>query len=358
MKSFDHTTLGQRVMFGRGAAVDNVVAALDSLSASRVLVVADTFVAGLADTIAIRVPGVARIDEIVQHVPLANGNAAVEVARAEKVDAIVSIGGGSATGLAKFVARDTSIPIVAVPTTFAGSEATDVWGFTEGDRKTTGADPRVLPAAVVYDATLFASLPVPLTLASGLNALAHAVDGFWAPRADPINIALGTEGMNALVPGLRGIAHNAEDLDARESTLYGAYLAAVAFASAGSGLHHKICHVLGGAFSLSHADTHAVVLPYVTRFNSGSAPEATRRVSEALGGVPAAQGLYELRRELGTVDSLRELGMPESGIDHAVDRVLPLVPPSNPRQVTRENVRELIVAAWAGDPVKHHDFEE
>ncbi|OZC54784.1 maleylacetate reductase [Rhodococcus sp. RS1C4] len=365
MKSFDHTTSGQRVMFRRGGAVDDIAAAVDALGASRVLLVADSFVGEIADGVARRVPVVARVGEVIQHVPVASGEAAVVSARSASADAVVCIGGGSATGLAKYVARETGIPIVAVPTTFAGSEATSVWGHTDGDRKTTGTSPNVLPRIVIYDATLFASLPGPMAVASGLNAVAHAVDGFWAPNADPINAALGAEGLRALVPGLRGIAADTDDLDAREGTIYGAYLAAVAFASAGSGLHHKICHVLGGAFGLSHAETHAVVLPYVMDFNGAAAPTAAQRVSDALGSAPhalgvapAAQGLYDFRRELGVVDSLRELGMPENGIDHAADIVCELVPASNPRPADRADLRSLIAAAWAGDPLGNNDSQE
>lgn len=351
MTSFDHTTSPQRVLFERGCAADNVVEAITDLSGGRVLLVADASAAAVSDSVAARVPVVARIDEIVQHVPVEKGDAAVELARRERADIVVSIGGGSATGLAKYVARDTGIPIVAVPTTFAGSEATDVWGQTSGDRKTTGSHPGVLPRTVVYDADLFATLPASLAVASGLNAIAHAVDGFWAPRADPINAALGAEGLRALVPGLRGISADGDDVDSLERSLYGAYLAAVAFASAGSGLHHKICHVLGGAFALSHAETHAVVLPYVVQFNAPAAPGAARRVSEALGGSAAAAGLWSLRGELGVVDSLRELGMPEDGIDLAAKRVADLVPTSNPRPADVAGLRELIASAWAGEPI-------
>ena len=357
MMSFDHTTLAQRVLFGHGGAVDNVATAVSSLSGERVLVIADHPAAETADEVARRVPVAARIDDIVQHVPVARGDAAVALVREKGVDVVVSMGGGSATGLAKYVARETGVPIVAVPTTFAGSEATDVWGQTDGDRKTTGSDPAVLPRAVVYDSALFSSLPVSMAVASGLNAVAHAVDGFWAPRADPITTALGTEALRALIPGLRGIATDATDLDALERTLYGAYLAAVAFASAGSGLHHKICHVLGGAFALSHAETHAVVLPYVMALNASAAPSARQRVSDALGGVDAAPGLQTFRTELGVVGSLRELGMPQAGIDHAADRLVDLVPPSNPSTVDRESLRVLIAAAWAGDPVSSHERE-
>lgn len=355
MIEFDHTTLGQRVLFARGRAVDNIAAAVGDLSASRVLLIADSFVSGLADEVAHRVPVVARIDDVIQHVPVENGSTAVDLARSEGVDAVVCIGGGSSTGLAKFVARDTEIPIAAVPTTFAGSEATDVWGQTNGDLKTTGSDPKVLPRIVVYDVDLFVSLPSRLAVASGLNAVAHAVDAFWAPRADPIDTALATEGLRALIPGLRAMSENPDDLDAREATLYGAYLAAVAFASAGSGLHHKICHVLGGAFGLSHADTHAVVLPYVVDFNGPAAPNAAHRVSEAVGGAKAARGLYELRRNLGVVDSLAELGMPEHGIDTAAERILAAVPASNPRPVALDDLRILLAAAWAGEPIDEQD---
>ena len=141
-------------------------------------------------------------DEVVEHVPVEVAERARAAAAGHDVDALVSVGGGSTTGLAKAVALTTGLPIVAVPTTYAGSEATDVWGLTEGGRKTTGVDPRVLPRAVVYDASLTLSLPVRLSVASGLNALAHCVDSMWAPRADPIDQALAREGIRALAPGL------------------------------------------------------------------------------------------------------------------------------------------------------------
>ena len=168
------------------------------------MLIADAFAAQVSDAVAAQVPVVARIHDIVQHVPVENGRAAVELAREAQVDVLLTIGGGSSTGLAKFVARDTGIPIVAVPSTFAGSEATNVWGQTDGDRKVTGVDDLVLPRVIIYDATLSASLPGHLATASGMNALAHAVDGLWAPRADPINRALGSEAIRVLVPGLTG----------------------------------------------------------------------------------------------------------------------------------------------------------
>jgi maleylacetate reductase len=348
---FDHSTLGQRVLFGTGEAVNNTVQAVEELGAQRVLLIADAFLGDLSDAVANRLPVVARIHDVIQHVPAENAEAAVEIARAEQADAVVTIGGGSATGLAKIVAREEGLPIVAVPTTFAGSEATNVWGITQDDRKVTGVDNRVLPRVVVYDASLSAGLPGSLALASGLNAAAHAVDGLWAPRSNPINRAMGTEGLRVLFPGLRSLHRDKDDVDARERTLYGAYLAAVAFASAGSGLHHKICHALGGTYDLPHAETHAVVLPYVTAFNAPAAPDAAERIAAALGASSAAPALYAFGAELDSPRSLKELGFQEADIQGAARIIQPSVPPSNPRSVTEADLEQILHDAWAGSPI-------
>jgi alcohol dehydrogenase class IV len=283
------------------------------------------------------------------HVPIEVAERARAAAAEHDVDLLVSIGGGSATGLAKAVALTTGVPIVAVPTTYAGSEATDVWGLTEGNRKTTGSDARVLPRTVVYDASLMLSLPGDLSVASGLNAVAHCVDSMWAPRADPINAALAGEGIRALVAGLPAVASDPTGLPGREQALYGAYLAAVAFASAGSGLHHKICHVLGGMFELPHAQTHAVVLPHVLALNGPAAPEAEHRIARAFDAETATDGLRALREALDAPRDLRSLGMPEDGIPAAVEAVLAVVPPSNPAPVAADTVTALLHAAWEGD---------
>ncbi|MGP6204673.1 maleylacetate reductase [Microbacterium sp. F2] len=360
--SFDHATLGQRVIFGAGAAPANIASALESLDVRRVLLIADGFAIPVADAAVAALPAgvdvVDRIHDVIQHVPVERAEEATERARASHADAILSIGGGSSTGLAKAVALRTRLPIVAVPTTFAGSEATNVWGLTEAARKTTGVDDVVLPSVVVYDAELSRGLPGRLAVSSGLNALAHAVDGLWAPRADPINRAIGAEGLRALVPGLRALHADPDDLDAREQTLYGAYLAAVAFASAGSGMHHKICHALGGTYGLPHAETHAVVLPYVAAFNVPAAPEAGHRISEALGGEPAAPGLYALRAELGAPASLGELGLPEDAIPEAATLIIGAVPMSNPRPVGVVDLERLLAAAWAGEPITANEEEK
>jgi maleylacetate reductase len=345
---FVHESLAQRVRFNAGGAPEGVKAEAERLGAQRVMVIAAPAEATLADTVTSGLPIVLRHDEVVMHVPLEVAERARTAAVAHEVDLIVTVGGGSTTGLGKAVALTTGLPIVAVPTTYAGSEATAVWGLTEANRKTTGVDRVVLPRAVVYDATLLRSLPVELSVASGLNALAHCVDSLWAPLADPINAVLATEGARALHDGLPLVAQDPSGLIGIELALYGAHLAAKAFASAGSGLHHKICHVLGGKFDLPHAQTHAIVLPYVLGFNEPNAPEAASRLATAFGGSTALAGLQELRRTLHAPRALRDVGLEEADIAAAVVDVLAIVPASNPTPVTSENLTALLHAAWVG----------
>jgi maleylacetate reductase len=353
---FVHDTLPQRVVFGSGAAAVNLSNEIARLGATRVMLITAKAEADLADTIAKDIPVALRHDDVVMHVPVEVAERAREAAARSDVDALVSVGGGSTTGLAKAVAMTTGLPIVAVPTTYAGSEATPVWGLTEGAKKTTGTDLKVLPKVIIYDAALTMSLPVELSVASGLNALAHCVDSLWAPNADPINAAFAAEGIRSLAAGLPKVVADPMDLDGREHALYAAYLSATAFASAGSGLHHKICHVLGGKYNLPHAQTHATVLPYVLAFNGPAAPDAERRITAAFpdtgpGTGSALAGLVALKQELNAPHALADYGFTEDSIPEAAEAILPSVPPSNPRPVTAGDLRALLRAAWAGaDP--------
>ncbi|GID29405.1 maleylacetate reductase [Paractinoplanes brasiliensis] len=346
---FFHDTLAQRVRFASGEAAEQLAEEVKELGASRVMVIAAVPERALAHEVAAGLPVAVWHYEVAMHVPVEVAERARAVAVRAQVDLLVPVGGGSTTGLAKAVALTTGLPIVAVPTTYAGSEATSVWGLTEAARKTTGSDPRVLPRTVVYDASLMLSLPVEMSVASGLNALAHCVDSMWAPRADPINAALAGEGIRALKVGLPLVKADPLALQGREEALHGAYLSAVAFASAGSGLHHKICHVLGGMFDLPHAQTHAVVLPHVLAFNGRAALDAERRIARAFGADSAGAGLAALREALDAPRALKDYGMPGRGIAPAVEAVLAVVPASNPATVTEENLTALLRAAWEGD---------
>ncbi|WP_411722576.1 maleylacetate reductase [Mycetocola sp.] len=345
---FEHVTLGQRVLFGSGDAATNLAKEIVRIGAERVMLIASQYETELAATVTTGIDVALTYDNVVQHVPVEVAEDAIAAADTHAIDLLVCVGGGSTTGLAKAIALRSGIPIVAVPTTYAGSEATNVWGLTEAARKTTGVDDAVLPVTVIYDASLTVSLPVEMSVASGLNALAHCIDSMWSPRADPINQALAAEGIRALNAALPLVQADPTGLEGREQAQYGAYLSAVAFASAGSGLHHKICHVLGGAYDLPHAQTHSVVLPHVLAFNSANAPEAERRIAAAFGAASAVEGLEALRQQLSAPTALQDYGFREEDIPEAARLILPAVPLSNPRPVTARNLEELLRAAWEG----------
>ncbi|GAA5157773.1 maleylacetate reductase [Pseudonocardia eucalypti] len=356
MLEFQYQALPGRVVFGAGAARRELAGELDRLAAKRVLLVtggsAEETARALADPLGERVVTV--FAGVRPHVPLRVAEAARALAASVEADALLAVGGGSAVGTAKAIALTTGLAILAVPTTYAGSEMTSVWGLTENNRKTTGTDPRVLPATVIYDPELTVGLPARTSTASGLNAMAHCVEAFWAPDRNPVSTLAAREGIRALAEALPRVRH---DPDAREGLLYGAYLAGSAFAVAGSGLHHKICHVLGGAYDLPHALTHAVVLPHVLAFNAPCAPEAAAAIAESLdgghngdngnGGDPVAR-LRALNTELGVPCGLRALGLRADQVFEAAELVAPLVPEDNPRPVDLAALRGLIHAAWAG----------
>ena len=345
---FVHDNLPQRVCFGSGEAGAFVAAEVTRLGADRVMVICSEREAPLAAQLTMGVPVALSYHDVVMHVPVEVAERAREAAVKAGADAVVAIGGGSTTGLAKAIAMTSGLPVIAVPTTYAGSEATAVWGLTAGDVKTTGTDLKVLPRSVVYDPALTLSLPVDMSVASGLNALAHCVDALWAPGADPINAALATEGIRALAAGLPRVVADPSALPGREQALYAAYVSAVAFASAGSALHHKICHVLGGKYNLPHAQTHATVLPYVLAFNGPAAPEASSRIASAFGTPAALEGLQALRERLDAPRALRDYGLAEADIPAAAAAILPSVPPSNPRRVSAADLEGLLRAAWSG----------
>ena len=346
---FAHQTLGQRVLFGSGLAAANLAAEVDRFGAESVMVITGGHDRQFTSRVVHQITVTLTYDDVAPHVPVDKAEKAMAVAREHHIDLVVCVGGGSTIGLAKAIALTSAVPIIAVPTTYAGSEATNVWGITEASRKTTGVADCVLPATVIYDAELTLSLPADLSVASGLNALAHCVDSLWAPRADPINEALASEGIRALALGLQAVSADPEDLHGREQTLYGAYLAAVSFASAGSGMHHKICHVLGGAYDLPHAQTHATVLPHVLAFNAPAAPRAANRVAAALGQSNAVEGLNQLRKVLHAPVALKDYGLKEVNLVEAADLILPAIPSTNPRTVTRNNLLAILQSAWSGD---------
>jgi maleylacetate reductase len=351
IRPFTYQALPMRVRFGAGslAALPEEVA---GLGLSRVLVLCspeqeDTGKL-VAQALGDRAAGV--LAEARMHVPIEVAHRARQVAVELGADGCVAVGGGSAIGLGKAIALEHDLPVIAVPTTYAGSEMTPVWGLTEGGQKRTGRDIRVLPQSVLYDPEMTLTLPAGMSATSGINAIAHAVEGLYAPDATPIVSLMAEEGVRALATALPRVVADGADLGARGEAQYGAWLCGAVLAATTMSLHHKLCHTLGGTLDLPHAQTHTVVLPHALAYNQPAAPEAVAALSRALGGVPdPARALWELAGRLDAPRSLAELGMKEEDIPRIADLAV-ANPYANPRPVTRDGIASLLHAAWAGDP--------
>lgn len=349
-RRFTFTALPMRVRFGAGSLAQ-LPEEVAGLGLTRVLVLCSREQEDLgqrvAEALGDRAVGV--FFEARMHVPIEVVRRARETAGEQDADGCVAVGGGSAIGLGKAIALEHGLPVIAVPTTYAGSEMTPIWGLTEGGSKRTGRDPRVLPVSVVYDPELTLTLPAGLSAASGMNAIAHAVEGLYAPDASPIVSVMAEEGVRALAAALPAVVVDGGDIDARAEAQYGAWLCGAVLGATTMSLHHKLCHRLGGTLDLPHAQTHAVVLPHALAFNAVAAPQAVAALSRALGDAPdPARALWELADRLDAPRSLRELGMAEDDIPRIADLAV-ANPYANPRPVTREGVEVLLRAAWAGE---------
>lgn len=345
---FVYDALPMRVVCGRGA-LRNLAEETQRLGVNRALVLATPEQTNLVRTVsallADRTAGV--FDQARMHVPVETVAAAAEIAHDRNVDGCVAIGGGSTIGLGKALALRHGLPVLAVPTTYAGSEMTPIWGLTENSHKQTGRDRAVLPKTVIYDPELTVTLPVPLSATSGLNAIAHAVEALYAPDASPVVSAMAEHGIRDLAQSLPVVTRDPADLDARGAALRGAWLCGACLGATTMGLHHKLCHVLGGRLDLPHAATHAVLLPHVAAFNLDAAPTARSALCRALDTTTPARALADLAGLLGAPQSLAELGVTAADLPAVVDEVL-AHPYANPRPVTREALDQLLPAALHG----------
>lgn len=285
--------------------------------------------------------------DAVMHVPIETARAAREQARRLGADCAVAIGGGSTIGLGKAIALESGLPILAIPTTYSGSEMTPIYGITEAGVKKTGRDLRVLPQTVLYDPELTATLPFSLSVTSGINAIAHAAEGLYAQDSNPIMELLALEGIGALARGLPKLKDNPVDSAARGECLYGAWLCGTVLGNVGMGLHHKLCHTLGGTFNLPHAETHTIILPHALAYNARAVPKVMRRIALAIGADDAATGLWRLARSLGAPIALRDIGMPDEGIARAVELAMTVSYP-NPRPLEADALRGLLERAYIG----------
>lgn len=283
------------------------------------------------------------------HVPVETAAAARDLATKLGADGCVAVGGGSAIGLGKAIALEYGMKIIAVPTTYAGSEMTTVWGLTENGQKRTGKDPRVLPVSVLYDPELTLSLPVTASATSGMNAIAHAVEALYAPDASPVISLMAEEGVRSLAAALPAVVADDQDLLARADAQYGAWLCGACLGATTMSLHHKLCHVLGGTLDLPHAETHTVVLPHALAYNQPAAPQAVAALGRALGGATdPASALWDLGGRLGVPRSLQELGMEKDDIGRVVE-LARANPYANPREVTADGLTDLLTRAWTGE---------
>lgn len=348
MKPFVYTAQPARVVFGAGS-LSQLAKEIDALGAKKALVLSTpeqrASAERVADLLGPRAAGV--FDRAVMHVPIETAREARELARKLGADCAVAIGGGSTTGLGKAIALDSGLPILAIPTTYAGSEMTPIYGITEAGLKKTGRDLRVLPRTVIYDPELTLSLPVALSVTSGINAIAHAAEGLYSVDSNPIMDLMAEEGIRAIGRALPAIKKEANDMEARSDALYGAWLCGIVLGHIGMALHHKLCHTLGGSFNLSHAETHTIVLPHALAYNAAAAPQAMARIARALGGASAAQAVYDLAKDNGAPVALKDIGMKEADLDKACDIALQNQYP-NPRPLERVAIRQLFQDAFEG----------
>jgi alcohol dehydrogenase class IV len=351
MNPFVYQSLPTRVVFGWGK-LSELAQEIDRLGARRALILTTPEQEDLGEQVAAllgtRSAGV--YPNAVMHVPIEVAQAARVEATRLGADCCIAVGGGSTIGLGKAIAMDSGLPILAVPTTYAGSEMTPIYGLTEDRLKRTGRDIRVLPKTVIYDPQLTLSLPAQVSACSGMNAMAHAVEALYAQDANPIIGFMAEESIRALAASLPLIVQDPEHPGARGQALYGAWLAGICLGSVGMALHHKLCHTLGGTFNLPHAQAHAIVLPHAAHYNCEAAAQPLQRAARALGGDEAkdvGQLLFALNEKLGIPLSLAELGMPKDGPAEAA-HIACASPYYNPRPFEQAPIEALLTRAWNG----------
>jgi maleylacetate reductase len=348
MKPFVYSGLPARVIFGSGT-LSELGEEIRRLGCSRALLLSTPQQEADAKALAGRLGALAAglFAQAAMHTPLEVTERALQAARQVSADVTVALGGGSTTGLGKAIALRTDLPQIVIPTTYAGSEATPILGETKDGLKTTQRSMKVLPEVILYDVDLTLTLPAALSATSGMNAIAHAVEALYAQDTNPVTSLMAEEAIRALSSALPVIVRNPKDIEARSDALYGAWLCGICLGTAGMALHHKLCHILGGTFDLPHAETHTVVLPYATAYNAAAAPEAMKRLARALNADDPVRGLYDLERSLKAPASLKELGMPESGLDKAAELAL-ANRYWNPMPLEKSAIRALLADAWAG----------
>ncbi|SAL00808.1 iron-containing alcohol dehydrogenase [Caballeronia pedi] len=336
-----------RVLFGPGT-LGAVADEIERVGAKRALILSTPFQRAdalrLAEQIGPLAAGV--FSNAAMHTPVDVTEQALTAFEASRADCVVALGGGSTIGLGKAIAWRNDAPQVVIATTYAGSEVTSILGQTENGIKTTIRHAKILPEVVIYDPELTLDLPVAMSVTSGLNAMAHAVEAVYARDRNPVSSLMAVEGVRALRDALRVIVARPRELDARSNALYGSWLCGSVLGTVGMALHHKLCHTLGGSFDLPHAETHAIVLPHSAAYNASAAADALQPLADLFGG-SIGSGLHDFCRSLGAPLALKDLGLEEAQLDRAADLAVQN-PYWNPRPIEREAIRALLQRAWEG----------
>ncbi|HEY3608959.1 MAG TPA: maleylacetate reductase and hydroxyquinol 1,2-dioxygenase domain-containing protein [Pseudonocardiaceae bacterium] len=348
MRTFVYSSGQQRIVFGAGT-VARVRQEVELLGGTGALVLAGPRGGDLAGRVAdVLGPLVAaRFDGAAMHTPVDVTERALVALRESGADCLVAVGGGSTVGLAKALALRTDLPQVVLPTTYAGSEVTPVLGETADGRKVTRRSTAVLPETVVYDVELTTGLPVDISLTSAVNALAHAVEALYSSDANPVTDGLAVDAIAGIARALPRVVRDPTGLEPRADLLKAAWLAGTCLGTVSMGLHHKLAHLLGGSFGLSHAETHTVLLPHTMAYNAPAAPDAFTLIAAALGGPDAPTMVFDLVAGLGGPTSLRALGMAEHDVPKAAELLVAQSFP-NPRALNEDGIRTLLTDAWHG----------
>ena len=348
MEQFVYQGFAAHVLFGNGAA-HRLGEELDRLAITRAVILCSPARTGLAEEIAAAIGGnrAAVSPASLPNMPQSAYDRLSADAAATGAEAVIALGGGSPIGLGKAWAAETEKPLLAVVTTYSGSEMASNWYVGDGPDRRTGNAPAALPVSVIYDPLLTLDLPPAISAASGMNAMAHAVESLYGPDANPVIRTMAEDAIRRLGRALPLIVDNPHDTDARSEALYAAWLAAGFRAK--SGLEHVLAQRVRSRFGLGHAVAHAVALPYAVAFNAPAAPDAMRRIERALGVGDAASGLYDLNRRLGLDTGFAAIGMPANGIDDVADIIAGMEFP-NPRPADRRAIGALVAEAFAGRP--------
>lgn len=347
-ESFEFLANPSRVIFGTGT-IERVAHEVGRLGGERVLVLTTPQQADQGETVGnlLGDANAGMFANATMHTPMSVTEEALRTVDSLNVDCLLAIGGGSTTGLSKAIALRTDLPQVVVPTTYAGSEMTTILGETQDGRKKTIRDPKVLPETVIYDVDLTLGLPGALSVTSGINAMAHAVEALYAQNGNPVLSMFAEEGVRQLARSLPIISQSPKDRTARRDALYGAWLCALCLGTSGVALHHKLCHVLGGSFDLPHAETHTIVLPHAVAYNAPAVPDAMNALKRALNTDQPAGTLYDLAEKLKAPTALSDLGLEESAVDSVV-HILFETEFWNPRSLDQQEIRSLVSNARLG----------